>query len=352
MNTNTQDCNDMPKPRIGAAMFVNFLSIGVLGALYFFYIASGSESVSGSGRVSTQPWNKLVQTMEVQNGDNVIPNSKAALAHTSTPDVTQNTRNVVIGSTASQIEDALNQCKQFSEACEISWYEDELERTVTLQPFAMDKYEVTVAQFARFAAQHRYTTDAEKLGMSYRVSKPYEDYAIVGENQLNWRNTYSDNTANLPVVHVTQKDAEAYCESVQKRLPTEAEWEYVAGGQERFKYPWGQQWDDTKIHWGTAVDSENIKPIASFPPTLSGHYDLAGSVSEWTATKDDSQKRAFIKGASRFDTNVANARVTVRRLESIDYSGEDVGFRCVQELINWPFPTRGNKKQPKHRHLH
>jgi len=110
----------------------------------------------------------------------------------------------------------------------------------------------------------------------------------------------------------------------------------VASGYERLKYPWGQQWDDSKLHWGPVVDSNSVRPIAIFPPTRLGHFDLAGGVSEWTSTTDGSQSHAIIKGVSRFDTNVANARVAVRRLEPIDYSGEDVGFRCVEELDSWP----------------
>ena len=310
---------DIRKPKIGAVMFTNFLSIGVLAALYVYYAASGS------GQVASDPLRNLVQTMEVQN-----PDAKASDA------IQQTVRSVVIGSTASQIVNALTQCKQFSDACEISWYLDELERTVKLQPFLLDETEVTVSQFAEFVTQHRYKTDAEKLGMSYSVNQPYDDYSISVTPNLSWRNTYAGNTANFPVVHVTQKDAAAYCDSVQKRLPTEAEWEYVASGHARLKYPWGLQWDDSKLHWGTAADSDTVKPVASYPPSLLGHYDLAGGVSEWTITTDDSRSRAYIKGTSRFDTNVANARVAVRRLESIGYSGEDVGFRCVEELEQWP----------------
>ena len=319
MDTHSQSNIDIREPKIGVVMFANFLSIGVLGAFYSYYV------VSGSGQVALDPMQNLVQAMEVQSHDTKASDAKP-----------RNIRSVVIGSNATQIVNALTQCRHFSNDCEISWYLDELERTVKLQPFLLDKSEVTVSQFAEFVTQYRYTTDAEKHGMSYSVNLPYEDYSITSTAGLYWRNAYAGDAANFPVVHVTQKDAAAYCESVQKRLPTEAEWEYVASGYTRLKYPWGQQWDDSKLHWGSDADSDTVKPVASYPPSPLGHFDLAGGVSEWTSTTDDSQSRGYIKGTSRFDTNVANARVAVRRLESIEYSGEDVGFRCVEQLENWP----------------
>lgn len=326
MNTHSQSEMEIRKSKIGAVMFANFLSIGVLGAIYFYYVTGGS------GQVVSNPSGNVVQTMEVQNHDESA--ADALLRYS---------RSVVIGSTASQIVNALTQCKKFSDACEESWYDDELERAAKLKPFLLDKTEVTVAQFAEFVTHFQYITDAERSGMSYSVNKPYEDYSISRKAKLNWRNTYTGNTAHFPVVHVTQKDAAAYCESVKKRLPTEAEWEYVASGHKRLQYPWGQQWDDSKLHWGTAADSDTAKPVASYPPSMLGHYDLAGGVSEWTITTDESQSRAYIKGSSRFDTNVANARIAVRRLESIEYSGEDVGFRCVEQVEKWPVHPVGHQ---------
>jgi len=287
--------------KIDVAMFANFLSILALGTLYCVFFVNKSE--------------------------------RAYYAYA--PDVIRQViRQVVIGSTVHEIDTALAQCKQFDKDCEHSWYGDELERTVSLQPFALDINEVTVSQFAQFVVQHNYITHAEKSGMSYRVDKPYSAYAVVSEADLNWKNTYVAFSDNFPVVHVTQHDAAAYCAAIDKRLPTEAEWEYIAGGQMRLTYPWGQQWDTSKLHWG--MDGHSTKPIASYPPTLLGHYDLAGGVSEWTSTTDSSKNSAFIKGSSRFDTNVANARIPVRRLESIDYAGEDVGFRCAKDLEQWP----------------
>jgi formylglycine-generating enzyme required for sulfatase activity len=402
------------KSKKGVAMFANFVSIGLLGALYYFGIADRSETIEIS-EVTSMPdiaelsrdennastlkkkiqstttnrrqadfnearwffgYKKTLSTIVRSEADSLETkiHSFRVLAHRAqvlgvedlsydmdplsndegSPHVEtmyakysdkiaeienaikKNKRRVVVGSNAQQIENALRQCQLYSQECDKSWYEDELERVASLRPFALDITEVTVSQFKQFVDQYKYVTDAEMRGTSYQVAKPYSDYAVISKAAINWRNTYAGQSASLPVAHVTLKDSSSYCVSVQKRLPTEAEWEYVAGSQKRLQYPWGQQWDESKLNWRKDNDSVHAKPVASYPATELGHYDLAGGVSEWTSTKDPSQSMAFIKGASRFDTNAANTRIAVRRLESVDYSGEDVGFRCVKELESWP----------------
>jgi len=133
-----------------------------------------------------------VQTTQPPLGETTPQSSTYDVGYMYAPDAIEwNFRSVVIGSTAAQIEAALLECKQFSQDCQKSWYEDELERTVILTPFSLDKFEVTVSQFAQYVEQSGYITDAEKRGMSYGVDKPYDDYAVVKTDDLNWRNTYA-----------------------------------------------------------------------------------------------------------------------------------------------------------------
>lgn len=125
------------------------------------------------------------------------------------------------------------------------------------------KYEVTNAQFARFVE----TTGAH------------------GEWQgdANGKNRH-------PVVNVTWHNADAYCHWAEKRLPTEAEWEYAARGPEGRTYPWGNTWDASRARLKGSSESDGTAPVGSFPSGASpfGVLDLAGNVWEWTADWYDS----------------------------------------------------------------
>lgn len=250
-------------------------------------------------------------------------------------DIRKNTRLYVIGSSAEDIEDALEQCKQYSPDCSLEWYEDELAREVELSPFELDKSEITLAEFGLYAASTGVETSAEKQGYSYVIDST-KNFAVTPRDGVYWKNAYDANIdiEGQPVIHVSRQDAIGYCNHIGKRLPTEAEWESAARGPNRFKYPSGDSWDGAQVNWGGSPDS--MMPTKSFPANDKGFFDLAGSVTEWTSSDLDEENTGILKGGSRYDTNVANLRLSVRRLETIDYTGEDVGFRCAKTLDEWP----------------
>jgi len=98
----------------------------------------------------------------------------------------------------------------------------------------------------------------------------------------------SDQGDDHPVVLVDWDDAQAYCECYGLTLPTEAQWEYAAGGPEGRRYPWGEEWDARKCcNWDNKGPGGRTFAVGSFPSGLSwcGALDMAGNVWEWCADR-------------------------------------------------------------------
>ncbi|CUQ65577.1 formylglycine-generating enzyme family protein [Candidatus Nitrospira inopinata] len=135
-------------------------------------------------------------------------------------------------------------------------------RQISLNAFYIDKYEVTVGQYARYLE----ATDMEEP----------PDWNIMNQPQHQRR----------PVVNVSWEDAVNYCKWAGKRLPTEAEWEKAARGTDGRIYPWGNE-APTRLHanYGRKEwdDHFALTPVGSFEAGKSpyGAYDMAGNAWEW-----------------------------------------------------------------------
>jgi sulfatase modifying factor 1 len=194
---------------------------------------------------------------------------------------------------------------------------------VYVDGFWMDRTEVTNEEFARFVKATGYVTVAERkprpedfpgvppenlVSGAIVFSPPAQ--AVGPSNHLqwwtyvrgaNWRSPEgvgSDihNRMDHPVVHVAYEDAVAYSKWANKRLPTEAEFEFASrGGLDRKRYDWGDEFMPAGKHMAntfqgrfpnenTAEDGyKATAPVRSFPPNGYGLYDMAGNVWEWAS---------------------------------------------------------------------
>ncbi|MBL8297982.1 MAG: SUMF1/EgtB/PvdO family nonheme iron enzyme [Rhodanobacteraceae bacterium] len=172
--------------------------------------------------------------------------------------------------------------------------------------FALGRSEVSVGEFREFVRASGYRTSAEVEG----ASSVYEENSgrMVDGRGVTWQDDYSGKRAadNLPVVHVSWEDANAYLAWLTQRtgkkyrLPSEAEYEYALRAGLATRFPWGDNdptrtignftgaGDRSPAHrtWrkGFARYADNYwgpAPVRTFPANSLGFHDLDGNVSEW-----------------------------------------------------------------------
>jgi eukaryotic-like serine/threonine-protein kinase len=190
-------------------------------------------------------------------------------------------------------------------------------RKVTLKAFAIDRTEVTRADYAACVAAKRCK------------APPHPETTPASDPNL----------PKLPMTDVDWNDAQAYCRYAGGRLPTEAEWEKAARGEDGREYPWGNDADCARGNWGSfegegpCADKNPGRPVAvgQYPSGASpyGVLDLGGNVWEWVADKyDEDPKRRVVRGGSCCSYFVG-PRSANRNAWAPQHRDSDLGFRCA-----------------------
>ena len=201
---------------------------------------------------------------------------------------------------------------------------------VYLDPFEIDIYEVSNVDYLRFVL------------------------ATGADWPKFWRESpFPDKTALHPVINVSWNEADAYCRWAGKRLPTEAEWEKAARGEDGRIFPWGNEpagWMKSNIAHTGSKRGFKYPPLADvmrYDKGVSpyGVYQMAGNVSEWVSDWFDpeyyqrnlsdnpmgpaiGELKVFRGGSWNEDPEVA--RSAGRNAGAPDHRSYLIGFRCAR----------------------
>jgi serine/threonine protein kinase/formylglycine-generating enzyme required for sulfatase activity len=141
-----------------------------------------------------------------------------------------------------------------------------------------------------------------------------------------------------PINCVTLDQAQHYCKSKGKRLPTEEEWEWAArGGTAAHVYPWGDERPGKQLCWAGENGSlrrSDMGPceVGGFPAgaTAGGLQDMAGNVYEWTTTPfQPGESARTCKGGSYISEHESTLTAASRLRCLAGQHYYNIGFRCA-----------------------
>lgn len=199
--------------------------------------------------------------------------------------------------------------------------------------FGVGVYQVTVDQFRDFIAATKYETEAEKA----------KGCAVLGDNNgtiwdesLDWRNPGFEQKGNSPVVCVSYNDAQAYVAWLTEvtgnvyKLPTEAQWEYVARAGTESDYWFGNSVGVGRANcFSCSADwqTKQTTVVGSFPANPWGVYDTVGNVWEWTV--DERSGLPVLKGGA-FNFAASLARAAARLEMPASFRSNYAGMRVIR----------------------
>jgi formylglycine-generating enzyme required for sulfatase activity len=206
---------------------------------------------------------------------------------------------------------------------------------VALPGFAIDRNEVSIAQFAEFARATGRTTAAEREGGGFEWGQGWE-------RRPGWtfRQPFGQAPANpqWPAVHVSWQEASDFCRHAGGRLPTRAEWTLaayteqgpgVAGGLkagQTYPFPTG----DTPAGANTSGSDPwpRLAPVATTRRGVNGLHDMGANAWEWLADRE--ADKALTAGGSWW-YGAEQMRAAGMQWKPADFYVVYIGFRCAYD---------------------
>jgi len=214
------------------------------------------------------------------------------------------------------------------------------EHTVTLAAFEIDRLQVTNAEFAMFLQRHG-TTDSNGRRYYDWDDNDARIHRVAGV----WR--ADQGFINHPVVEASWAGALSYCQSLGKRLPTEAEWEKAARGTDARRYPWGDAMPTAASARFASGWNDTVTVTTHMThPSPFGVIGMAGNAWHWVSSayrpypyRDDDGREDPAPGPVRatrgggHDSSAEALRTTERgrTLSRAPAAGHhNIGFRCAR----------------------
>src|SRR5258706_7004972 len=205
------------------------------------------------------------------------------------------------------------------------------QHAVVTAAFAISVYPVTVAEYALAVATGAVRQPPPSMDV---------DWALQAHLPLR------------PVVCVTWQDARAYCMWLSRRsgqtwrLPSEAEWEKAARGNQAMIFPWGDTWDATRANTDEQ-EPHTVVPIGRYPQGAGsyGIQEMAGNIWEWCHSlaqpypydaRDGREDvaalgRRVLRGGSWAEP-LACVRTSFRYDDEPDFPVAHAGFRLLRDV--------------------
>jgi formylglycine-generating enzyme required for sulfatase activity len=209
------------------------------------------------------------------------------------------------------------------------------EGPVVLPSFAIDRAEVTIAQFERYVQATGTVTRAEKEGGGFEYGAGWER-----RPGWSWRKPDGQTTrADMPAVHLDFAEAQAYCRWAGGRLPTGDEWQKAGFTELRDAPP--APWTKGRTYPWTTGDSPQgantsdpdpwprAAPAGATRQGVNGLYDMGANVWEWTTDSTDATGRERRTVGGSWWYGAFNMKADVKAFKPADFYAVYIGFRCV-----------------------